>query len=323
MIKEDVLNGEKIKIGLSACLSGDEVRYNAQGAEDKFVTQQMSAYFSYVKVCPEMAIGMGTPRETIRIVSTDDGVRLRNREGSNDYTDKMREFSSRSAQELEEERLCGFIFKKGSPSCGAYRVKVYRETGETINNSEIGFYSRAVQEKYPFLPVEEDGRLNDPGLRHNFIVRVFAYRRWQMMVEDNMSINSLVAFHQKHKYMLMSYSQEGLRELGNLVANKEKRDVAEVCHEYIEKFSELTKKPASRAKHTNVLSHLFGYFSKYLDDFDRQETVAVIEKYRTGLLPLVLPISRISHYVRKYEIKYLLGQSYLVYPEELGILNKL
>lgn len=322
MIREDILDGSMIPVGLSACLSGDEVRYNAQGAEDKFVTRQLSGFFEYVKVCPEMSIGMGTPRETIRIVE-DDGLKLRNREGSNDYTDKMNSFTKSSVDRMGQKNLCGFIFKKGSPSCGAFRVKVYNNEGVTQRHDEKGFYAKAFQEKYPWIPVEEDGRLNDPGLRHNFLSRVFALRRWQLMVEENPSMKGLVGFHQKHKYMLMSYSQEGLRELGRIVANHEKVALETVCENYLKLFTELTKKPAPSSKHTNVLYHMFGYFSSVLDEFDRHETIAIIEKYREGLVPLVLPVMRISHYVRKLRVDYLLGQSYLVYPEELGVLNKL
>lgn len=322
MIKEDILDGCKIQIGLSACLSGDEVRYNGQAAEDKFVSQQLSRFFDYVKICPEMSIGMGTPRETVRIVE-DGGLKLRNRDGSNDYTDRMNSFVKKSVSEMSAHKLCGFIFKKGSPSCGAFRVKVYDNKGVTQRHDESGFYAKAFKEKYPWLPVEEDGRLNDPGLRHNFISRVFAVRRWQIMIEESPSIKGLVAFHQKHKYMLMSYSQDGLRELGRIVANKEGLDPETACTKYLQKFTELTSKPASRSKHANVLYHMFGYFSREIDDFDRHETIDLIEKYREGIIPLILPVMRISHYVRKLRVKYLLGQAYLVYPEELGVLNKL
>ena len=322
MIREDILDGSKIPIGLSACLSGDEVRYNGQGAEDKFVTQQLSRFFDYVKVCPEMSIGMGTPRETIRIVE-DNGLRLKNREGSNDYTANMNSFVSESVTQMGSQNLCGFIFKKGSPSCGAYRVKVYNNDGVTQRHDENGFYAKAFKQKYPWLPVEEDGRLNDPALRHNFLARVFAIRRWQIMVEEKPSIGGLVKFHQKHKYMLMSYSQDGLRELGRIVANKESLDPETACSKYLKKFTALTFKPAPRSKHSNVLYHMFGYFSREIDEFDRHETIDVIEKYREGIVPLVLPVMRISNFVRKLKVKYLLGQSYLVYPEELGVLNKL
>lgn len=320
---EDILDKElKIKIGLSACLAGDSVRYNGQGAEDRFITRDLSRYFDYVKVCPEMGIGMGAPRETIRLVD-DNGLRVKNHEGTNDYTDRMRDFSESKTDDLKDENLCGYIFKKGSPSCGAFRIKVYNTRGETLHNNEAGVFAKTFQNKYPWIPVEEEGRLNDAALRHNFISRVFAYRRWQIMIGDKPTAKQLVRFHQVHKYMLMSYSQDKMRELGRIVANHEKRDIAEVCHEYLIKFSELTAKPAPRKKHANVMYHIFGYFSKYLDDFDRHELVDVIEKYRTGILPLVLPVSRISHYVRKFKVEYLLGQSYLIYPEELGVLNKI
>ena len=314
---------KKIKVGLSACLAGDEVRYNKQGAADKFILGPLSQYFEYVKVCPEMAIGMGTPRETVRIVEKEGGVRLTNKEGSNDYTDKMLEFSKKSALDMSHQNLSGFIFKKGSPSCGAFRVKVYHESGHTLRNDQSGFYAQQIKEKMPWLPLEEEGRLNDAAIRHNFISRVFAMQYWRDNVESKMTANSLVDFHSRHKYMLMSYSQTGLRKLGRLVANKDKKPIGEVAYEYLMSFSELTSKPPTRRKHSNVLYHLIGYFTQMLDDYDRSELVKLVEKYRKGLLPLVLPVSSINHYVKKFEIKYLINQSYLEYPEDLCVLNKI
>lgn len=315
------LEKNKIKIGLSSCLLGEKVRYDGQGAEDKFVSVDLARYFEYIKVCPEMAIGMGTPRETIRLVDENGQVKVKNREGSNDYTDKMVSFSAIKVKQLAEENLSGYIFKKSSPSCGAFKIKLYNTAGETIHNNEAGVFAKKFQETYPWIPVEEDGRLNDAALRHNFLSRVFAYKRWQILIGEQPTAKNLVKFHMLHKYMIMSYSQETLRELGQIVANHEKREIKEIAHEYLLKFSAISKKPASRQKHANVLYHVFGYFSRYLDDFDRQELVILIEKYRNGILPLVLPVSRINHYVRKFKIEYLLGQSYLIYPEELGVLN--
>ena len=313
---------QKIRVGLSACLAGDEVRYNGQAAEDRFVTGSLSEYFEYVKVCPEMAIGMGTPRETVRIVD-DNGLHLRNREGTNDYTEKMVSFSRSSASKMNDENLCGFIFKKGSPSCGAFRVKRYHPEGHTLRADETGFYAAEIRRKMPWLPVEEDGRLNDPALRYNFISRVFAMDFWRKNVEANCSIKSLVDFHARHKYMLMSHHQNYVSELGRLVANKDRLPPEEVADKYLHRFFEITEKPASSKKHANVLYHLFGYFSGKLDEFDRKETVSLIEEYRNGLLPLVTPVKRISHYVKKFKVDYLMNQAYLDYPEDLCVLNRL
>ena len=313
----------KIKIGVSACLTGEEVRYDGQGAEDKFLNRELKGYFDFVKVCPEVGIGMSIPRETIRLVRKKDDIRLVNHGGDKDFTDKMKAFASKSADRMKKERISGFVFKKNSPSCGAFRVKVYNEKGVTQHNGSMGLYAQHIQEKFPWLPVEEDGRLNDPGLRHNFIARVFAMKRWQEMVEDNLCMNSLIQFHKTHKYMLMSYNQLGLKALGRLVANGDGKAIEDLAHEYLLKFAELTSKPAPRSKHVNVLFHMMGYFSQMLDDFDRKEIISEINKYKKGLVPLVLPVVAISHYVRKFKVEYLLNQSYLDYPEELGVLNRL
>ena len=318
------MNDSKIKIGVSACLTGDEVRYNGQGAEDKFLNREIRHLFDFVKVCPEVGIGLGIPRETIRLVKKKDtGIRLVNHSDTKDFTEDMMHFSMSSADNFAEEKISGFVFKKSSPSCGAFRVKVYNEKGVTQAQSSIGMYSAHIQERFPWLPVEEDGRLNDPGLRHNFLSRVFAIKFWQENVENDPSVKALVNFHKVHKYMLMSHSQVGLRKLGQLVANEAKKPINELMHEYLLLFTSLTKKPAPRSKHVNVLFHLMGYFSEKLDDYDRQETVKVIDKYRRGLIPLILPITRISHYVEKFKIEYLQIQSYLKHPEELCTLNRL
>jgi len=312
-----------IKIGVSACMIGDAVRYNGQAAEDRFVNRELSNFVDFVKVCPEVGIGLGIPRETIRLVKKEKGIRLVNHGGDKDFTEAMNEFSEQSSEKMQSEGISGFIFKKSSPSCGAFRVKVYNEKGVTQHESSIGMYSAHIQKRFPWLPVEEDGRLNDAALRHNFIARIFAIKRWQENVAIKPSIKALADFHQIHKYMLMSYSQNGLRELGQLVANSEDKNIFDLTQEYLLKFAELTKKPASQSKHVNVLYHFIGYFTQELDDFDKKEMVENIEKYRKGLIPLVVPISRIRHYVKKYNVEYLSNQAYLDYPEELCVLNKL
>jgi len=312
-----------LKVGVSACIIGDEVRYNGQAAEDRFVNRELSNFVDFVKVCPEVRIGLGIPRETIRLVKKKEGIRLVNHGGDKDFTEAMETFSKKSASNMKREKISGFIFKKSSPSCGAFRIKVYNESGVTQNERSIGMYSSYIQKKFPWLPVEEDGRLNDSALRHNFIARIFAIKRWQENVEENLSMKSLISFHQTHKYMLMSYGQLALKELGRLVANGEGKSIEDLSQEYLHKFAKISQKPASRSKHVNVLFHLIGYFTHHLDDFDRQEMVDDVEKYRKGFRPLVMPISRIRHYAKKYNVEYLQNQAYLDYPEELCVLNRL
>ncbi|EDM27131.1 hypothetical protein LNTAR_15717 [Lentisphaera araneosa HTCC2155] len=313
---------EKIKIGLSACLSGDEVRYNGQGCRDKLVMDQLHDFFDYVKVCPEMAIGLGTPRPTIRLVQHEK-IRLQETKGDGDYTEKMEAFAKEDMERLKKLDLCGFIFKKGSPSCGAYRVKIYSEEGHPLIEKTAGMYALQVKKNFPWLPIEEDGRLNDAPLFENFIFRAFALNDWQQMLRKGLSHGGLHNFHRRHKYALMAHSHEAVNELGNYIAHKGDLSIEVMAESYLSRFMDFMSKPPKRLQHANVLYHLLGYFKKDIDAFDKEDTVKMIEQYRKGYIPLVVPITRISHYTQKYEQEYLMDQSYLERPDKLGLLNKL
>ena len=313
---------EKIKIGLSSCLAGDEVRYNGQGCRDKLVMDRLSEYFEYVKTCPEMAIGMGTPRPTIRLVK-DGAIHLRETKGDGDYTEKMESYSTQRVDELKSFDLCGYIFKKGSPSCGAYRVKVYSPDGQPLMEKSSGVFALKLQKALPWMPVEEDGRLNDPPLFENFIFRVNALSDWRKMMAQGLSKKGLTHFHRRHKYALMAHNHNAVSELGNYLAQTKGVELEVMADYYLNSFMETMSKPPKRLQHANVLYHLLGYFKKQLDSFDKQETVELIERYRMGYVPLVVPITRIAHYVRKFQSEYLSDQSYLDKPVKLGLLNNL
>lgn len=313
---------KKINIGLSACLAGDKVRYNGQDCFNQLINSHLAEYFEYTTVCPEIAIGMGTPRETIRIVK-DGELQLRASKSNEDFTEKMRLFAISDMERIKNANLCGFIFKKGSPSCGAFRVKVYTPEGMPLVEKTSGFYAAQVMKSLPWLPVEEEGRLNDARLFENFIQRVFALGRWQEMMQNGLTHKALLDFHQFHKYWIMAHNQLQLKKLGSILANRKNRSVEELARDYLELFTSVVSKPPRSSNHINVLHHLLGYFKKSLDSFDKKEMLTTIEHYRKSYVPLILPVSRLAFYAKKYQQKYLLNQSYLHYPENLGLLNKL
>ncbi|WDE99001.1 DUF523 and DUF1722 domain-containing protein [Lentisphaera profundi] len=312
----------KIKIGLSACLAGENVRYNGQNSLNKLITQDLEEYFEYVKVCPEVAIGMGTPRETIRVVR-DGELQLRASRSNTDYSKDMRDFAKADMKRVADADLCGFIFKKGSPSCGVFRVKIYNTDGMPQVEKTSGFYAAQVMESFPWLPVEEEGRLNDPPLFENFIQKTFALGHWKEMLKEGLSHKGLLDFHQYHKYWIMAHNQAGLKRLGKMLANRGERSVEELASEYLKEYSEIVHRPPTSLKHSNVLYHLLGYFKQDIDSFDKGEMVKLIEQYRENHIPLVVPITRLAYFAKKYKQEYLLNQSYLRHPENLGVLNRL
>jgi uncharacterized protein YbgA (DUF1722 family)/uncharacterized protein YbbK (DUF523 family) len=313
---------QKLKIGLSACLAGDNVRYNGQNCMDKLIMNELTQYFHYIKVCPEMAIGMGSPRETIRIVKEQDTLKLRASKSDEDFTQRMESFSILDMERVKNSQLSGFIFKKGSPSCGLFRIKVYSPDGMPLPDKTSGFYAKEISRNFPWMPLEEEGRLNDPRLFENFIQRVFAIGRWQAMLKKGLSKKGLYEFHQQHKYWIMAHSQSGLKKLGKLLASNN-ADLNRLADSYLSAFTETVRQAPTSLKHSNVLYHLLGYFKKNIDAFDKQEICKLIKQYRLGYIPLVVPITRLSSYVKKYKSHYLLTQSYLKYPEHLGVLNKI
>ncbi|WP_162863828.1 YbgA family protein, partial [Pseudomonas viridiflava] len=194
---------EKPKLGISACLMGAEVRFNGGHKESHLCTRALSQYFDFVQACPEVAIGMGIPREPIRLVGDAENPRALgtvNREL--DVTEALADYGTQMAEELGD--LCGYIFMQKSPSCGLERVKVYRENGAPVDGGGTGIYAKAFCERHPNLPVEEDGRLNDAVLRENFVTRVFAYSAWQQLLKEGVTRRALTEFHSRYKYQLMA-----------------------------------------------------------------------------------------------------------------------
>lgn len=313
--------GQELRIGVSACLLGAKVRFDGQHKLDHWITGTLGAFVTFVPVCPEMDIGLGTPRETIRIEQGDGGPRLTAPKSGRDLTDAMVRYSREKCRGLAGEDLSGFILKKDSPSCGMERVRIYGPSG-MAHRTGVGFFSAELLQRFPLLPVEEEGRLHDPWLRENFVERVFAYRRLRTFFRGTWSMGGLVAFHTREKYLLLAHDPKAYTALGQLVAAAKGRPRAAVAQEYETAFMDAMGKLATVKKHCNVLQHMAGFFKRDITPEDRQELAQVIEDYRVGLVPLVVPVTLVRHFVRRYGAAYLAGQTYLEpSPKELMLRN--
>ncbi|HBI16343.1 MAG TPA: DUF1722 domain-containing protein [Desulfobulbaceae bacterium] len=313
---------EQIRLGISSCLLGNEVRYNGGHQLDLFITKTLGPFVEFVPVCPEVECGLGVPRESMRLVGTMDNPRLLTTKSGIDHTDRMQEWARKKVRELEQENLCGFIFKSKSPSSGMERVRVYRPDGTGYVGTRPGMFAELFMNHFPLLPVEEDGRLHDIALRENFIEQIFVYRRWRKLVADHFSTGDLVAFHTDHKLLLMAHSITHYRTLGTLVAQAKKIPRVELVSRYESGLMQALRLKATVKKHANVLQHMLGYFKTVLSAEEKQELLDLIENYRKGYYPLIVPITLINHYVRKYNEKYLARQHYLnPHPTELKLRN--
>jgi uncharacterized protein YbgA (DUF1722 family)/uncharacterized protein YbbK (DUF523 family) len=311
----------KPKVGISACLLGQKVRYDGGHKRDSYLTEIFGRFVDWVPVCPEVEIGMAVPRESVRLVGTPERARMIAEKSGKDWTSAMRRFGEIRTNELAPLNLSGYIFKKNSPSCGMANVRVYSSTGMPARNGR-GLFAAAVIGKFPLMPVEEEGRLNDPALRENYIERVFAYARWQQTSAGAKSLGHLVQFHTTHKFLLLTHSERHYRQLGRLVANGKKQSLGRIYNEYGAVFMQALAIPASVKKHANVLEHMVGYFSQRLSPSERGELVELIRDYREQLVPLIAPITLIRHYVKKYAVDYLNQQIYLCpSPKELMLRN--
>lgn len=314
---------DRPRLGISACLLGDEVRFDGGHKRDPFLVEVLSPHVCWVRVCPEVEVGMGTPRETLRLERRDGrAIRMVTTRTGIDHTGAMSAWARKRLTELEREQLSGYVLKKDSPSCGMERVKVFDASGMPQRTGR-GIFAEALLQRFPNLPVEEEGRLSDPRLRENFIERVFAYQRLRRFFAGRWSIGGLVAFHTSHKMSLLSHSTARYQELGRLVASAAGMPRAELRGAYESRFMRTLALVADARRHTNVLMHMAGHLKKQLDGPSRQELAATIDEYRRGLVPLVVPITLLRHHARQHDTSYLLGQSYLEpHPRELMLRNR-
>lgn len=310
-----------LKIGISACLLGEKVRYDGGHKLDHYIKETLGKYVTFIGVCPEVEMGLPVPREAMRLVGDKDSPRLLTIRSNIDYTDKMLAWASKKLDKLENEKLCGFIFKSRSPSSGMKGVKVYNDSGIPVKTG-VGIFAKSFMEKFPLLPVEDEGRLHDPVLRENFIERVFVYKRWQDLIESDWSAGKLVTFHTNHKFLILAHSPKHYSKLGKLVADAGKKSGETLKMEYLAALMEALKLIATVKKNANVLQHISGYLKRFLSSDERQELSEIISNYYHGLTPLIVPITIINHYVRKYNEPYLKRQYYLnPHPMELMLRN--
>jgi len=312
---------EKIKLGISACLLGENVRYDGGHKLDRFLTDTLGQYVEYVPVCPEVECGLSVPRESMHLAGDPDSPRLVTIRTKQDMTDRMIQWARKRISELEKEDLCGFIFKSDSPSSGMERIKVYNEKGMPVKKG-VGIFAGIFMDHFTLLPVEEEGRLHDPKLRDNFIERIFALKRWREALERKESRGNVVDFHTRHKLLILSHSPKYYQTMGKLVAKAKDLPLKELYQKYQTLLMESLYLKTSPKKNANVLQHMMGYFREQLSADEKKELLEVIEVYRKGYIPLIVPITLINHYVRKYAQLYLKQQVYLnSHPLELQLRN--
>ena len=317
------MTSTRIKVGISSCLLGNEVRYNGGHKLSTLCTNDLSRYFEFVPTCPEAGAGLGIPRPPIRLVGDPHAPRaVRVQDAGVDVTDSLKAYSATRLPELGD--LCGYIFIKNSPSCGLFRVKVYRANGMPHDEPARGIFATEFTRAYPLLPVEEDGRLQDPVLRENFIARVFAWRNWQEMKANGLSAAALIDFHSRYKYTLMAHSPQQYQQLGRMLSDAGKHDSSVLGERYFSGLMQALQQKATRRTNTNVLMHLQGYLKKKLQAGEKQGIGAIIEQYRKGIVPLVVPVTMLRHYFQQHRDPYIEKQSYLQpYPDELSLRNAL
>ena len=313
---------EKIKLGVSTCLTGEKVRYDGGHKMDRYIMDTLGQFFEFVPVCPEVEVGMSIPREALRLVGDPADPKLITVKTKIDYTDRMKAWAEKRLKELESENLCGYIFKSKSPSSGLFRVKVYSDKGMPFH-AGTGIFAKAFTVHFPLLPVEEEGRLNDLPLRENFIERIFTYKRWRDALNTGITPGKLVTFHTQHKLLIMAHSETHYRKLGRIVGNPS-RDISfeNVITQYQSMLLEAMELKTTIRKNVNVLQHIMGYFKKLISSDEKQELLELLDNYRNGYLPLIVPITLMNHYIRKYDVEYLKNQFYLEpHPLELQLRN--
>lgn len=312
---------KKILLGISSCLLGEPVRYDGGHKLDHFLADILGGFVEYVPVCPEFEAGFGVPREAMRLVGQPAAPRLMTIQTSIDLTERMSRWTGKKLRELEKRDLCGFVFKSGSPSSGMERVKVYDENGNS-RKTGAGLFAKAYMERFPLVPVEDEGRLHDMDIRENFIVRLFAFHRWKEQCAADRGSAAVIGFYARHKYLLMAHNPAMQKEMGKLVARVTAVERGEFLRDFERLFMGALKYHATVKKNSNVLMHMAGYFRERLGAGERKELAEMIGQYRGELIPLIVPVTMIKHYVRKYGDDYLASQYYLdPHPMELKLRN--
>jgi uncharacterized protein YbgA (DUF1722 family)/uncharacterized protein YbbK (DUF523 family) len=310
---------DRPRVGISLCLLGEEVRHDGGHKHDRYATGVLGQHFQWVPVCPEVEVGMGTPREPVNLLRTDDGVIMRGIRSGKDWTEQMQTYSRQRVEALREADLHGFILKKDSPTCGMERVRLY-DKNNVPSRDGVGLFAQALMDQIPNLPLEEEGRLNDKPLRENFITRVYAYHRWRTLLQGEVSPHALVEFHTGHKMLLLAHSPQLYTELGRLVAQAGTLPLDELLDSYESMFMRALAKPASPGRQVNALQHLMGYLKEDVSADDKAELNDVIQEYREGIVPLIVPLTLLRHHLRQIDDPWVAKQVYLQpYPRELAL----
>ena len=321
MLQEETRMETRIKLGISACLFGEQVRYDGGHSLDRFLTDTLGKYVEYVPVCPEVECGLGVPRESMRLVGDPGAPRLMTTRTGRDYTERMLKWARKRVADLEHRNLCGFIFKSNSPSSGMKRVKIYNEKGVSTKEG-VGIFARAFIEHFPLLPVEDDEGLHDPSLRENFIQRIFFFKRWRALLAQKKSRGSLVDFHTKNKLLILSHSLKHHQTMGKLVTRAKDIPLRDLYEKYQNHLMGALRLRTTIKKNVYVLQHMISFFKKKLSSDEKQEFLEIIDQYHRGYVSLLVPVTLMNHYVRKYDQPYLKEQYYLdPHPMELQLRN--
>ena len=320
--KDSSANPTTINVGLSACLAGQEVRYNGGHTQSRLCNDVLSQHFTFKTFCPEVAAGFSTPRPTMRLIGDPENPTLAfTKDETTDLTQQLTDGFKDKLSEFEE--LDGYILMKNSPSCGLERIKVYQENGYAHETRVKGLFASALHKKYPLMPIEEEGRLHDAKLFENFVLRVYAYHHFRTEVLSAPTMHNLIAFHSSYKYVLMAHNQNAYKTLGKILGNASKNQAANLIAQYFPLFMGALSKPASKKNHTNTLLHILGYLRKSIPSQARQNIADVIIKYNQGMLPLITPLTLLKHYLDQHGSSYILSQRYLSpYPDSLGLANQ-
>lgn len=307
-----------MKIAVSSCLLGNKVRFDSGHKHDHFITDELSRYAQFVPFCPEN-LAFGNPRPSLRVVRDDNGLIIQSNKDGSDLTQTLLTASHDDLSRLKEEPLCGIIFKSKSPSCGLSSAKAYLSNG-FVEGKEDGLFAGLCREHFPFLPMEEEGRLNDPWLRENFIMQLFAYHDFENFKASSGDMKALVGFHQSYKFMLQSKNEVAYRKLGKLVGSHDKKNTAELFEAYEVLFKTTIAEKSSIGKTRNVLEHMAGFVKNDLSEIEKASLHEQIRDYAAKIIPLVAPLSTLSMFANKYDASYLLGQKFLQpYPKELAL----
>ena len=320
----------RLQIGISECLLGIEVRHDGGHKCDRYVTDILSSYLDFVPTCPEVGAGMGTPREAVRLIRDPAGLRMVGISSQEDWTQRVNAYSTKRIGQLDrEQRLCGYILKKDSPTCGMERVRLFNHN-DVPRREGVGLFAHALKSAWPNLPVEEEGRLNDSRLRENFICRVFTYDRWRRLLEgDSRTARDpcrrpqpadLVDFHSRHKLLLIAYDPATYYEMGPLVADAGTQIFGELLAEYEAALMKALSKPAPTGGHVNTLNHVMGFLKDVLSPEEKVELLDCIEDYSIGVTPLITPLTVLRSNLRRIDNDWIRQQVYLCpYPHDLGL----